>query len=61
MAGRYLVDLDMQDVLVVDLEYLGHQPDADGVRLARIPIDLNPHRMLSFVLAAGRRGGRLWI
>ena len=41
---RHLGHQDVQVVVVVHGEHLGHQPGADGVGLAHVTVDSNPHR-----------------
>src|SRR5262249_49273949 len=40
---RHLARRDVEDVLVVDVEGLRHQPGAHGVGLAQVAIDRDPH------------------
>ena len=40
---RHLTRRDVQDVFVVDVEDLGHEPGTHGVGLAEIVIDRDPH------------------
>ena len=55
---RNLVDQDVEVVLVVHLEDLGHQAGADRVGLAGVPVSFYFHRrLLSAALRRATRAG----